>query len=133
MSRRPVGVTILAVLSIVAGIGAAVHALQYFGIIPFVFGDLKFFGVNWLAGILWTLNTIVYFAVARALLNLEPWAWLFTVIIAGWNLIVAALGLIGGSSFGELALMIAVSAIILLYCLSPGVKQAFAGGGVVRA
>jgi hypothetical protein len=127
--RRPVGVTILAALSVVAGIVAAFHALQYFGILPFVIGDLRFFGVDWLAGILFAINAVIYFWVASGLWTLKPWAWLFTVLISSFNLVLGVLALIGDSEFSELALTIVLSAVVLVYCLSSGVKQAFATGG----
>ena len=38
MKERPIGVTILAILAGVAAVLAAIHALQFLGIFPFVVG-----------------------------------------------------------------------------------------------
>ena len=38
MRARPIGVTILAILAGVAAVLAAIHALQFLGIIPFFVG-----------------------------------------------------------------------------------------------
>lgn len=127
--HRPIGVTILAALSLLAAIPTAIHTLQYLGLLPFVIGDRTFYNVEWLAAVLWAINTLIYVVVAFGLWNLRPWAWLYTVLISAFNLILAAVALLGRATLGDELPSIVISAIILVYCLSSGVREAFATGG----
>jgi hypothetical protein len=63
--------------------------------------------------------------VAWGLLSLKPWAWMFTIVIAVLGLLSAFFGLLGGSELSAMLPALVIDAIILIYCLSSGVKQAF--------
>ena len=94
--ERPIGVTILAILAGIAAVLAAIHALQFLGI--------------WLAQMLW---------------RVERQAWLFLVMITMFYLILDLFVLIGAGSWEDVAVSVILNAIILLYCMFPGVRSAF--------
>lgn len=126
-TSRPIGVTILAVLSGVAALIAVVHTLQMLHILPFRLfgGEVSFFGFSFLGAVLYGVLALIWIWVARGLWNLDPQAWLFVVVMAVLYIILDVLAILGQSSWQELALSLVVSAVILAYALSSGVKSAF--------
>jgi hypothetical protein len=106
---RPDGVTIIAILSILAGIGefflAAIGGAIAVILIPI---------------------GIVYFVVAYGLLKGRPWAWTLTVII---SIITIILNVITIALLGILSIIsIILEAIILYYLYRPHVKSYFGKG-----
>jgi hypothetical protein len=67
----------------------------------------------------------IYIWLVRMLWNLDPQGWLFLVIIAIFNLILAFVSILGRSSFQAMLPSILINGIILIYCLLPGTKEAF--------
>jgi hypothetical protein len=125
---RPIGVTIIAILAILAAIMAFIHALQMIGLFPINIPGFgwKFFGaISWLGGIMWAILGLIYLWVFRMLWNLNPQGWLFVVVVATFNLILAVVSILGASTFGAMLPSILFNGIILLYSLTPGVKNAF--------
>lgn len=124
--HRPVGVTILAVLAGIAFVLNALITLVFLGAIPVaLFGRTGFFGQALLGAILWGILALIWGWVAAGLWNLDPQAWTFVVVISIFNLIFAGISLLGGTSLTEILLSVVVYAAILIYSLSPGVKEAF--------
>jgi hypothetical protein len=123
---RPFGVTLLAVLAALAAIVAAIHALQFLHLLPFFLGPMAFFGFDLFAALLWALNAVIYVWVAKLLWELNPQGWLFVVIVAGLNLLFDLIAVIGASSFAALLPSFIVNAVILVYCLWPRTREAFA-------
>jgi hypothetical protein len=126
MRERPVGVTILAILAGIAAVIAAIHALQFLGIIPFFIGGtvpVRYFSF-WYA-LMYGLLVWVYIWLTRMLWRVEPQAWLFLVIITVFYLILDFISLLGKSTWQDVSVSILVNAIILLYCMLPGVRTAF--------
>jgi hypothetical protein len=125
--ERPVGVTILAILAGIAAVLAAVHALQFLGIIPFVIGPsgytVHYFSF-WYA-LMYGLLVWVYIWLTMALWRVEPGAWMFLVIVTMFYLILDFFTLIGASTWEDVSVSVIVNAIILLYCMLPGVRTAF--------
>ena len=127
--KRPLGVTMLAILAVIAGILAVYYALRMFGIIPpssfigqFAFA---FFGINWLGAILYIILALIWFWVARMLWNLDAQGWLFVVVLATLNLILAVISWIAGTPFEAVLGSLLINGLILLYGLLPGTKEAF--------
>ncbi|HET6319695.1 MAG TPA: hypothetical protein VFG86_24820 [Chloroflexota bacterium] len=123
--RRPFGVTILAILAGIAGVLAAYHTLQYLHILPFWLGTLGFYGFDLWGAILWGILTVIYAWVVSMLWTVNPAGWLFVVVVAACNLILAVLSIIGQSTVQALLPSIVVNGLALIYCLLPGTKQAF--------
>ena len=127
VKQRPIGVTILAILAGVAAILAAIHALQYLGLIPFVIGPsgytVHFF--NFWYALLYGLLVWVYIWLTQMLWRVDPSAWMFLVIVTFFYLILDIIQLIGSSTWEDVSVSIIVNGVILLYCMLPGVRNAF--------
>src|SRR5689334_19096330 len=125
--ERPVGVTILAILAGIAAVFAAVHALQFLGIIPFVLGPtaytVRYFSF-WYA-LMYGLLVWVYIWLTRMLWRVQPDAWMFLVIVTVFSLLLDAISLIGATRWQDVSVSIIVNALVLLYCMLPGVRAAF--------
>jgi hypothetical protein len=122
---RPFGVTLIAALCALGALEALYYTLMYLGIRPFTIGDMQFYGQNFWGALLWALSVLAYLWAMRALWTLDPQGWMFAVLISGFNLILAFVSLLGGSSFQALLPSIVVNAAILIYCLMPNTKEAF--------
>lgn len=125
--ERPVGVTILAILAGIAAVLAAVHALQFLGIIPFFIGPAGYkvhYFSFWYA-LMYGLLVWVYIWLTMALWRVEPGAWMFLVIVTMFYLILDFFSLFGATTWDDVAISVILNGIILLYCMLPGVRSAF--------
>jgi hypothetical protein len=124
---RPFGVTILAILAGIAAFFAVIHTLQMLHLFPISgpLGVFSFFTFDLLGALLWGLMAAIYIWLVRMLWNLDPQGWLFLVIIAIFNLILALVSILGASSFQAMLPSILINGVILVYCLLPGTKEAF--------
>jgi hypothetical protein len=123
--QRPIGVTILAVLAAVAAVLAAIHALQFLGIIPFFIGPVSYRTFSFFYALMWGLMVWVYIWLVQMLWQVNPAAWLFLVIITGFNLILDFVAMLGATRWEDVSVSFIVNGIILIYCMLPGVKRAF--------
>lgn len=130
--HRPIGITILAIVSGIAAVIAAIHTLQYLHLLPFFLGPMMFFGFDVWAALLWGVMTLIYVWVMRMLWNVDPQGWMFLLIVSALNLGLALLSAIGGSSLSAELPAIVINALVLIYCLTPGIKSAF-GEPTVRS
>ena len=122
---RPLGVTILAILAILGFIAAGIHTLQMLHLWPINIGPARFFTFDILGAILWGILALIYLWVFRMLWNLDPQGWLFVVVLATLNLILDVISILGASSFQAMLPSIVINALILIYALLPGTKDAF--------
>jgi hypothetical protein len=122
---RPIGVTILAVLAGIAAVIAAVHVLQFLGIIPFRVGPFPIRTFNLFGALLYGLLVWVYIWLVQMLWKVDPSAWLFLVVITVFNLILAFVSMIGASGWQDFGWSIFLNAIVLIYCMLPGVRNSF--------
>jgi hypothetical protein len=129
VKERPVGVTILAILAGIAAVIAAVHALQFLGIIPFFFSpsgiDIHVHYVSFWYALMYGLLVWVYIWLTMALWRVEPGAWVFLVVVTMFYLILDLFSLIGVTTWADVGVSIIINGLILLYCMLPGVKAAF--------
>ncbi len=125
MPKRPVGVTILGVLAAVAAGVNLYHALQFLGILPVILGRFQFFDQNFWGAMVFGFNALLWALVAWGLLSVKTWAWLFAVVVAVLGLFSAIFALLGGSELSAMLPALLIAAIVLIYCFTPGVKQAF--------
>ena len=123
--KRPLGITILAVLVALAAIVSVYHTLQFLHILPFSFGPIHFFAFDLLGAIFWGLTAIALIWVVSALWNLRPEGWMFVVVMAVFDLILVFISILGQSTLQAMLPAILINVIILIYCLLPGVKAAF--------
>jgi len=123
--ERPLGVTILAILAGVAAVLAAIHTLQFLGIIPFFIGPVAFRTFNFFYAIMWALLVWVYVWLLQMLWRVDRVAWLFLVIITIFNLTLDFVAMLGKSSWQDVSVSFLLNGIILIYCMLPGVRSAF--------
>lgn len=132
MKARPFPVTVLAILSAIAAVFAAVHALQALGILPLFFGrfnvNANLLTPNWWYFLMWGLMVWVWVWLTRMLWNVEPAAWLFLAVISVFNLILDTMAVLFGglgTTFSDYSLSFLINGLILLYVMLPSTKAAF--------
>ncbi len=127
MKNRPIGVTILAILAGIAAVLAVIHALQFLGIIPFFIGPsgYKVHYFSFWYALMYGLLVWVYIWLMTMLWRVEPQAWMFLVVITMFYLILDFFTLFGANTWEDVAVSVIVNAVILLYCMLPGVRSAF--------
>lgn len=127
--RRPIGVSIIAVLVAIGGIITLIGALYlFFGVGVFGFqlsGSLRGFAV-WF-GILAAVIGLIQLLFAWGLWTLKSWAFWAVVIIEVLNIIqILILWLQHYSNFGSFLLSLVIPVIILVYFLADrNVREAF--------
>lgn len=125
MNKRPIGVTILAVFAMLAALSAAWHTLQMMHIVPVFAEDMRYFTFDIWGAILWGIMFLIYLWVFRMLWSLDPQGWLFVVVLATLNLILALVSWLGELSLIDVLPSVLFNAIVLIYANTPGVKSAF--------
>ena len=123
--RRPIGVTILAVLAGSNAVLAVLHLLQAIGILPYVVGPVSIRDFNLWYTLMWGLTVWVWAYVTRLLWKVDPWAWMFLVVIAAFNLVFDFVALLGTTTVSDLSLSFLLNVVILIYALLPGTREAF--------
>jgi hypothetical protein len=126
MEKRPIGITVLAVLAALAAIAHLVGALQDFGVVPAVrTGSAGFFVSDPVGGTVQLLAMALAAALAAGLWARQDWARKAVVAIAAINIAVAfATQFDGGSGWVNALPAILFNAAVLLYARSSGVRQA---------
>ena len=125
--KRPLGVTLLAILAGIAALLAVIHTLQMLHLLPFnLFGGaLSFWNFNLIGALMWGLLAAIYIWLVKMLWNVNPQGWLFLVVLSTLNLILAFVSILGASEWQAVAPTILINGLILIYCLLPGTKAAF--------
>ncbi len=132
--NRPFGVTIMAILAVVSGFGHLLRGLVVFGIAggaalalglanPAAGSIAGILAVS--LGILVLMVAVLDFWFAWGAWHLKPWAWGWGVFTQVSSLILSLLAVVGWGTFRTQGVHILVAVGILLYLMSPGVKQAF--------
>ena len=126
MGNRPLGVTILAALASVALVLSIVHLLQAIGIIPYFIGQISIRDFNLWYVLLWGLMVWVWLWVVRALLVMDPSAWLFVLIVSGFNLLFDFFTMISTpTATTDLTISFLLNLVIFGYAMVPSTKRAF--------
>ena len=125
MKNRPIGVTVLAVLSALATIWAGFRVLQFLGLFPFWFGPVPFRTFSFFAALMWGLMAWVYAWLTKMLWEVDPQAWLFLAVISVFNLIIEFMTLLGGAVWQDAIVSFVLNGLILIYIMLPGTKKAF--------
>jgi hypothetical protein len=123
---RPIGITILAGAAAVALVLAGVHFLQALGLLPYFIGPIAVRSFDIWYSLMWLLMIWVWAWVVRALWAVDPQAWLFLVIVSGFNLMIDFTTMLFTTPrTTDLAVSFVVNALIFAYALMPGTKRAF--------
>lgn len=125
MKKRPVGVTILAILAGLLAVLAGVHALQALGIIPYFIGEFRVHAFSFWSFLMWVLVVWVYIWLVQMLWNVDKQAWLFLAVITVFNLILDSMVMLGAGEWSDVSISFILNAIILIYVMLPGVKKSF--------
>ena len=123
--KRPFGVTVLAILAGIAAVLAGVHTFQALGILPYVIGGFKFHAFSLFNALMWALMVWVWCWLVSMLWKVEPGAWLFLVVITTFNLILDFTIILGQSTWQDVQVSFLINAVILIYCMLPGVRKSF--------
>ena len=109
-NNRPLGVTIIAILAILGGIGSLVGGIALVAIIPILGAVLIIIG-------------LAYFGVAYGLWKGLKWAWIITLIVT----VIAFISGLGSIIVGNVGAIIPViiNGIIIYYLFQPNVKAYF--------
>jgi hypothetical protein len=125
MKSRPFGVTLLAILAGLVAVLSAIHALQALGIIGYAIGEFKVHDFNLWSFLMWGLLVWVYVWLVQMLLRVDKQAWLFLAVITVFNLILDFTVMLGAGDWTDVSIHFLLNALILIYVMLPGVKQAF--------
>jgi hypothetical protein len=123
--KRPIGVTVLAVLAGIAAFLAGVHILQSLGILPFLIGPFSIRAFSFFNALMWGLMLWVWVWLVQLLWKVDPSAWLFLVVITLFNLILDFTLMLGSTTWSDVSASFIVNAVILIYCMLPGIRKAF--------
>jgi uncharacterized membrane protein HdeD (DUF308 family) len=127
--HRPLGVTIIAVLTIISGIAFLASGITAATIAPFLLGT----GVNnnsmltpvvsAVTGIGLLILGIAYFVMAYGLLKAKGWAWTITVVLSCIGIALGFVSIVTGH-IGSI-FSVVVNGLILYYIYRPYVKSFF--------
>jgi hypothetical protein len=130
MRNPPILISVLGFFGAMAGFGWLFFGLRLLGFDWFgAFGDVPAFEHVGLWGWLAIAGGIAWLIAAFGLWSLQPWAWMFAMVVAGFAIFEALLWTFQypGSGIG-LGMMI-VPGLIVIYLLTREVKEAFGVGG----
>lgn len=125
MKTRPIGVTVLALLAGLVAILAGIHALQALGILPYAIGPFEVHTFSFWSFLMWALMVWVYIWLVQMLWRVDRSAWLFLAVITVFNLILDFTVMLGAGDWTDVSVSFILNAIILIYVMLPGVRQAF--------
>jgi len=124
-SKRPLGVTVLAILAGILAFFAAIHTLQSLAILPFFIGPFAMRGFSLFNALMWALMVWVYIWLVEMLWRMDPQAWLFLAVITVFNLIVDFMFMLGAGGWTDVGISFLLNAFVLIYVMLPGVRKAF--------
>jgi hypothetical protein len=131
--RRPLSVTILAVLAGLACVVDGLTALLFLSVLPIAdFGTTGFFGQALLGAVLCTILALIWGWVTIGLWNLSFHAWEFLIVFALVNVVYGAIALIGSTPWLVILPGMLASVLILVYSVSSGINEVFGPPGQPR-
>ena len=131
MRNPPVLISVIGFFAAIAGFAMLFAGLRFLGFDWFgIFGDLPQFESAGFWGWLLILAGVLWLAAAAGLWALQPWAWVFAMVVAGLSLFEAFILFIQypGSGLGFAASLMPL--LIIFYLNSRYVKASFGLGDV---
>lgn len=126
IQKRPVGVTVLAILAGAVALFAALYVLQALGILPYFIGPFAARAFSLWYALMWGLMIWVYIWLVQILWNVDPQAWIFLAVITVFNLVLDFTILLSqNAAWSDVSLSFLLNGLILIYCMLPGVRQSF--------
>jgi hypothetical protein len=131
---RPAGITIMGVLSIIAGVFGLIRALLVLGLGALFSGAVSLahplagavVGIVALAvGLLALVIPVLYLVFGYGCLTLRPWAWGLGVVTAIGSLVWGLLAVLGPGTLRGHFVSLLMAALIAYYLTRPEVKGAF--------
>ncbi len=127
--NRPLGVTIIAILSFINGLlGLCVPGLA---IIGGGIGALFTGGLGLIVacgGLLLAAGPLVWLLVSYGAWNLRPWAWWAGMVATGITVVGVVVNIINGVGILQAVASAPLSVIIFIYLLLPDIRRAFSIG-----
>lgn len=126
--KRPVGVTILALLGFVRGLVGMLGGLTIFGLgfLELLTGFRDVGALRIYLSLALLLISLITFVLSYGLWNVRPWAWMWMVITQVLSLGLEVIPLfIGGALTYVGIVLITLSIVIVAYLLTPGVRKVF--------
>jgi hypothetical protein len=121
-ARRPLGITLLALLVFLVGIAHVITALEFLGIID---AKIDFPGGDGVGAIVFLLITALAFWVGYGLWRLNSGAWIFVNLLAVLGVVAPLMALIGRTGPPNILAPLIISIVILVYCNTRAVRTAF--------
>jgi hypothetical protein len=128
--KTPLGVMILAVLAFTIGIIDTIWGLRLMGIVTF--GPVESGNGVWLSGLLTLIVGIIWFAVGGALVSFQPWALMFTQIMAVFGLVSAVFAIFASGSLATGIGQAIIPGLVFWYTSRADIVEAFSTGGASR-
>ncbi|MCB0198537.1 MAG: hypothetical protein H6649_14670 [Caldilineae bacterium] len=124
--KRPIGVTIIAILAALAGVLAAVVALQWLGFFPWLGPGPNVRTFNLWYALLYGLLAYIYIWVFQMLWSLNEAGWIFVAVISIFDIILALVSMLGAGYVPTVVTAkFVIDVLILIYIMLPGTRRAF--------
>ena len=125
MKNPPILISVLGFFGLMAGFYYIYAGLRIWGFNFFGIFDTANVTAGWgFWGLMWIIVGLIYIAASWALWTLQPWGWLFAVILSVFALI-SAFFVIFDASLGAALGAAIIPGLILWYLNMPQVKAAF--------
>ena len=127
--NRPLGVTIIAILSFINGLlGLCLPGLVIIGggIGALFSGGLGLFVVC--GGLLLAAGPLVWLLVSYGAWNLRPWAWWAGMVATGITVVGVVVNIVNGVGILQAVASAPLSIIIFIYLLLPDIRRVFGIG-----
>ena len=121
--KRPLGITILAIIFAAAGLSYMMLGFQMTTAVTF--GPIPAGSGAWFWGWIIVLTGLAFWAGGLAAWRLEPWGWLLGHILAIIGILEAIFALLGTGNLSYALASTAFPFILLWYLNRPSVKKAF--------
>ena len=125
---RPLGVTILAILSGIFGVLGLLSGLALFGLSGLIgtVGGTSISGLGMPAALMTLATAGLALAFAYGAWTLKPWAWPLGLAFAAFAVVSGVLGLAGGTTeITSVIVGLAIAGLVVWYLMRPTVKAAF--------